>query len=495
LTTNPKSENKVLRILFLGAEADPFIKVGGLGDVTGSLPRSLRSLDSGLAGGYTLDVRLAIPYHYAIHPKVTDSELITEFTLRRGRGVLRGEAFQTEAGGVPVYLIHGPPFEEETPVYLYDTPLDGDRYTFFSLGALKTVEQIGWQPDIIHANDWHTAMALYALCIKQGVKGYFSHTSKIITVHNLPFMGGGSAKALKAYGLPASRSEDLPKWARHFPLPLGLLSADQITAVSPTYAQEIMTPEFGCGLQDFLQSRSDRISGILNGLDMDAWDPTTDPAIPQKFGVDTLEQRHANKTALLNEFDLDPAGDVPLFILIGRMDAQKGVDLALESFRQISDRPWQAILLGTGDPLLEASSRDLERSFPDRVRAAIRFDAGLARRMYAGADSLIMPSRYEPCGLAQMIAMRYGCIPIARATGGLKDTIVDSTNDNLATGILFEAAIVSELTAALSRAISLFEDSAKWQKLQRNGMQQDFSWERSASAYAQLYVQSRDKMR
>jgi starch synthase len=264
-------------------------------------------------------------------------------------------------------------------------------------------------------------------------EGFFDNTWSVLTVHNLPFMGAGTGKALRSYGLPASRSEKLPQWARHFPLPLGMLVADRITAVSPTYAQEIMTPEFGCGLQDFIQKRADKVSGILNGLDMDAWNPEKDQNIPQPFGIDSLEQRQANKGALLKEFDLDPTGDDPLFILIGRMDAQKGVDLALESFRQLPDRPWKTILLGTGDPLLEAASRELERDFPDRFRAAIRFDAQLARRMYAGADILAMPSRYEPCGLAQMIAMRYGCIPVARATGGLKDTIVDAADEDSAT--------------------------------------------------------------
>jgi starch synthase len=495
LTTNSNSGRKVLRILFLGAEADPFIKVGGLGDVTGSLPRSLRSLDPEKIGDYTLDVRLAIPFHYALHPRLNDPKLVAEFTLRRGRGSIRGHSYEVEANGVPVYLVHGPPFEEETPVYLYDTPLDGDRYTFFSLGALKTVEKLNWKPDIIHANDWHTAMALYALCIKQGVEGFFSNTRLILTIHNLPFMGAGTGKALKSYGIPASRTSDLPQWARHFPLPLGMLAADRITAVSPTYAQEIMTPEFGCGLQDFLKSRAEKLSGILNGLDMDAWDPAKDSIIPQSYGIDTLEQRKVNKTELLKEFNLNTSDDLPLFALIGRMDAQKGVDLALESFRQLSDRPWQAILLGTGDPLLEAASRELERDFPDRFRAAIRFDARLARRMYAGADMLLMPSRYEPCGLAQMIAMRYGCIPIARATGGLKDTIVDAAAGKAATGILFNAAIVSELTAAMERAIVLFTDPSKWENMQRNGMRQDFSWERSALAYANLYFQSREERR
>jgi len=486
---------KVLRILFLGAEADPFIKVGGLGDVTGSLPHSLRNLDPGKAGGYTLDVRLAIPFHYAIKSKVNDPKQAAAFSLRKGRASVHGRAYQVEANGVPVYLIDGPPFEKELPVYLYDTPLDGDRYTFFSLGALKTVEKLQWKPDIVHANDWHTAMAVYALSTKKSLKPFFGNARSILTIHNLPFMGVGTGAALKSYGLPASRANDLPKWARHFPLPLGMLTADRITAVSPTYAQEIMTPEFGCGLQEFLKSRADKISGILNGLDMEAWNPETDTQIPQAFGVDSLEQRRKNKTALLNEFNLNTNPDIPLFVLIGRLDAQKGVDLALDAFRQLSHRSWQAILLGTGDPLLEEASRELERDFPDRFRSAIRFDAQLARRMYAGADILVMPSRYEPCGLAQMIAMRYGCIPLARATGGLKDTIIDAPAGDAATGILFEPATVSALYAAMDRALIAFNDRPKWQKMQENGMLQNFSWERSATAYSELYLQSREEDR
>jgi starch synthase len=479
----------------MGAEADPLIKVGGLADVTGSLPRALRKLSPDKTGGYILDVRLAVPFHHGIHSRQKNPRLATEFSLRRGRGRIHGRAYETEVNGVPVYLIEGPPFIEEMPVYLYDTPLDGDRYTFFSLGALKAVENLKWKPDVVHANDWHTAISLYALRVKKHIMEYFSDNRTILTIHNLPFMGAGSGPALQTYGLPASRADILPKWARHFPLPLGMLTADHITAVSPTYAQEIMTPEFGCGLQDFLLARADRVSGILNGLDMDLWDPTKDLLIPQPFGKDSLAQRHINKIELLKEFNLDLTADVPLLALIGRMDYQKGVDLALESFRQLKDLPWQAIILGTGDPVLQADALKLESGLPDRFRAAIRFDANLARRMYAGADILVMPSRYEPCGLAQMIAMRYGCVPLARATGGLKDSIADIAAGDAATGILFEDAAVPALTTAMARAIMTYANRSLWLKIQQNGMRQDFSWERSAIAYSDLYRQPKKEDR
>jgi starch synthase len=485
----PKAEPKMLRVLFLAAEADPLIKVGGLGDVAGSLPRTLRQLDVARSAGYKLDVRIVIPFHHAIRSKVINPRRVASFSIPRADGPMDGQVLQVEFDGVPVYLIDGPPFRAEMPVYLYDTPLDGDRYTFFSLAALEAAAQVGFRPDIIHANDWHTSMALYALKLGIRQDDFFDDTRSMLTVHNLPFMGGGSGPALKAYGLPATRKRTLPQWARHFPLPLGLLSADHITTVSPTYSAEILTPEFGCGLQDFLRSRSSTISGVLNGLDQSAWDPATDTALVQNYSPETLELRRANKQALLAEFELSSAADVPLFILIGRMDPQKGVDLALEAFEMVDDLPWQAIVLGTGDPLLEAQCRQLEARYPDRLRAAIRFDARLSRRMYAGGDILLMPSRYEPCGLAQMIGMRYGCIPLARATGGLQDTIQDHQDAAQSTGFLFGAPKASELAAAMRRAHAQWQSPETWQAMQHNGMQQDFSWERSAEEYARLYIE------
>ncbi len=480
-------ETKPLRVLMLAAEADPLIKVGGLGDVAGSLPRALRRLLPEQAGGRALDVRLAIPFHAAIHAKISPPEAVAQFSILRIDRRIEGRVYEIEVDGLPVYLIDGPPFQSDLPVYLYDTPQDADRYTFFSLAALEWVHQSGWQPDILHANDWHTSIAVYAMQLWGKSIPAFRDIRTIITVHNLPFMGVGAGPALSAYGLPPIEDEALPPWSRHFPLPLALATADQITSVSPTYSREILTPEFGCGLQTFLESRAAHISGILNGLDQSSWDPFSDPALAQNYDPATLEQRRANKRALLEEFNLPGDGSAALMVMIGRMDPQKGVDLTLEALRQLTELPWQAIILGTGDPLLEEATRRLEVDFPDRVRAAIRFDSKLSRRMYAGADLLLMPSRYEPCGLAQMICMRYGCIPVARSTGGLRDTIQDTPDLSISTGVLFEEATGSALDAALRRALHLYEDPSSWKQMQINGMQTDFSWERSAIQYAQLY--------
>ena len=300
-------------------------------------------------------------------------------------------------------------------------------------------------------------------------------------------MGAGAERALDEFGIHPVRDLRLPDWARQFPLPLGLLAADRIVAVSPTYAKEILTPEFGCGLQDFLNSRSSVVSGILNGLDQDAWDPSRDEAIVAKFSLNALDLRDENKKALLAEFDLPYDPQVPLIILISRMDPQKGVDLAVDSLKDMAHLPWQAILLGTGDPILESACRSLQVQFPDRVRAAIRFDTRLSRRLYAGGDLLLMPSRYEPCGLAQMIAMRYGCVPLARATGGLRDTIFENSSDHPNNGFLFEEISTDALNDSVERSLNHFHDRSLWRKFQTNGMQQDFSWEKSALDYAKLY--------
>jgi starch synthase len=243
-----------------------------------------------------------------------------------------------------------------------------------------------------------------------------------------------------------------------------------------------MTPEYGCGLESFLKARKKSISGIVNGLDLESWNPSADKSIYKNFSLNTLQDRAENKKALVDEFSLNPDPSIPLLILISRMDLQKGIDLAVDTLRQMVDHQWQAILLGTGDLKLENACLSLEKDFPNRIRAAIRFDASLSRRMYAGADILLMPSRYEPCGLAQMIAMRYGCVPLAHSTGGLQDTIT-----NEVTGFLFKSASTAAFVETLNRALIQFTNQPGWQMIQKRGMAQDFSWRRSAIDYAKIY--------
>ncbi|HEY9087939.1 MAG TPA: glycogen/starch synthase [Anaerolineaceae bacterium] len=487
---NPQNTPKgMLQVLFVAAEADPLIKVGGLGDVAGSLPLALRALDPEQTGGPLLDVRVVIPYHSSISIAPDECKLAATFLVPKPGGPVEARAFLIERNGVPIYLIAGEPFEGEMPVYSMNTPADGEKFTFFSLAVLELARALNWQPDVLHANDWHTAPSVYALhLLHQQDDPFFANTHSIISVHNLPFMGGGIDPALRDYGLPPSEDPDLPGWARYFPLPMALATADYIVTVSPTYAKEILTPAFGCGLEHFLQQRADKVFGILNGLDHDHWNPQTDPALVQQYSVETLEKREANKLALLKEFDLEPDPEPPLLILISRMDQQKGVDIAVDALRQITDLPWKAILLGTGDPYLEDEIRRLEADFPGRVRAAIRFDTRLSQRMYAGGDALIMPSRYEPCGLAQMIAMRYGCVPIARSVGGLTDTILDDPDASQSTGFLFSEAAPAALAQTLRRALDEYQHHpANWQARKSQGMRQNFSWEKSAIEYAKLY--------
>lgn len=479
------------RVLFLAAEADPLVKVGGLGDVAGSLPRALQGLS---AGGPAVEVRLALPFHPAIREKAGKAELLFDFEVPYGGGRAPAQAFHLQLNGVETYLISGEPVEQAPAVYSSDAAGDGQKYVFFSLAALELARKLDWRPDILHANDWHTALAVYALKLRRPEDPFFKDTRSVLTVHNLPFMGAGTEAAFDLSGLPPSRYPRMPGWARKFPLPLGLQSADRIVAVSPTYAREVLTPEYGCGLEGLLLARQHALSGILNGIDQDLWDPAQDPNIRVNYDSETLAWRQANKQALAEEFSLDPDPQVPLLVLISRMDPQKGVDLAVEGLSLAKEARWQAILLGTGDAELEAACRRLEKELPERVRAVIRFDARLSRRMYAGGDILLIPSRYEPCGLAQMMAMRYGCVPLARATGGLRDTVLDSESaGEEATGFLFQPATPQALAAALKRALETFRDPKRWQELQKTGMRRDFSWKRSAREYLDLYREIQGK--
>lgn len=478
------SEGKPVHVLFTAVEADPLIKVGGLADVAGWLPRALQELP-----GRKVDIRLVIPYHGIIRNKVKSPQFAASFTVPTPSGGMAAQAYRMDLNGVPTYLIEGEPIPTGMPIYSGDALLDGRKYVFFSLAVLELARALNQAPDILHANDWHTAISVYALGLARGKDPFFSGTRSVLTVHNLPFMGSGTEQAVLEYGLPPASDEQLPEWGRLFPLPLGLVAADTIVAVSPSYAQEILTPDFGCGLQNLLQARAGRIQGILNGLDLDNWNPSSDEALTARFEANNLPKRMENKTALQGGLGLPRHKGVPLLAFIGRMDRQKGVDIALEGLRRLDNQRWQAVFLGTGDPFLEDACRRLEADYPERVRTVTRFDSLLARRLYGGADMLLMPSRYEPCGMAQMIALRYGCLPVARSTGGLKDTICDDPTLKQGTGFLFDEASPEALIGALRRAMAVYRAPAVWRLMQERGMQVDFSWRQSAEKYRDVYCQ------
>ncbi len=472
---------ETLKILFLAAEAEPFVKIGGLADVAGSLPLALRSMPSETTQGVRLDVRMVLPLHRAIRPEMANNQPVAEITVNRGGGNLPAQVFETSMGGMPVYFINGEPISDATSVYSLDPAGDREKFAFFSLAALEMVRSMDWKPDILHANDWHTALAIFALRSQQ-TDPELRHLRSMLTLHNLPYMGGDGTDVLGAYGLTPPEDEGLPWWARTLPLALGLWAADAVVPVSPGYAREILTPDFGCGLESFLRSRSNSITGILNGLDTAAWDPETDKSLAANFNVEDLSKRASNKAALQKHLGLTEGSRIPILAMIGRIDPQKGVDITLETLRNLNERAWQFVILGSSDPELEDAVRALETELPDRVRAIIRYDAQLSRLIYGGADILLMPSRYEPCGLAQMIAMRYGCVPVVHATGGLKDTVQEGK-----TGFLFQKDDSEAMLEALRRALSVYVNPGQWEHFQRSGMQEDFSWRRSAARYSILY--------
>ena len=466
---------QTINILFLAAEAEPFVKVGGLGDVAGTLPRALRALSN---DEIKLDVRMAIPYHTVI--RADTLRPVGIYSIPRGDSELQVEAYEGMLDGVPIYFLNGDPIRASGSVYSSNNKLDGEKYTFFSLAALELPRQIDWSPDIIHTNDWHTALASYGNLVRrwdEKTRRVFS----MVTIHNLPYMGPDVSAILQEYGLPLANT-DLPDWARVMPLPLGLWASDAMVAVSPTYADEILDEEFGCGLQDFLKNRKDSLYGVLNGLDVSSFDPQTDSMLAANFNAESLSVRPTNKAALQARLGLPVLADVPVLGMVTRMDVQKGVDIALRGLKVLGKQNWQLVLLGAGDPKLEKMAKNLQVEMPDRIRVESRYDARLARQIYGGADIFLMPSRYEPCGISQMISMRYGCLPLVRAVGGLHDTVTDGE-----TGFAFVEAKVKHFNDALRRALNLYPNRERWTEMQKAGMALDFSWPHSAQKYLNLY--------
>jgi starch synthase len=443
--------------------------------VAGTLPRALRALSN---DELKLDVRLVLPMHNVIKPDTLRPAGI--YSIPRGKSEVQVEVFEGTLDGMPVYFLSGDPIRAGGSVYSSNNKLDGEKYTFFSLAALELPRQINWSPDIIHANDWHTALAAYGNLVKRWDEKT-RRVSSVVAIHNLPFMGPDVSEILESYGLPLANT-DLPNWARVMPKPLGLWASDAIVAVSPTYANEILHEEFGCGLQDFLRNRTESLSGILNGMDTASFDPQTDSTLAVNFNADTLSLRPQNKAALQERVGLPVIPDIPLFGMVTRMDVQKGVDIALKGLKMLAKQKWQLVLLGAGDPKLEAMAKKLQEELPDRVRVETRYDAKLARQIYGGADVFLMPSRYEPCGLSQMISMRYGCVPLVRAVGGLHDTVTDSE-----TGFVFVEARAKPFNDAIRRALALYPYHSRWAALQKSGMALDFSWPHSAQKYVELY--------
>ena len=463
----------------LAAEAAPLAKVGGLADVIGSLPAALRALGH--------DVRVALPGYGAIDWVRYAPTSKATFPVYTTWGAPEAEIWETKVGDVPHWLVTGSPIPRERWIYGRSIEEDGPKFVFFSLAALWATETLDWKPDVVHAHDSHTGAAVWWLGTEGRDNPYFRDVASVFTIHNLPYAAQGAGKALADYKLRKSDALFvLPDGYRDSLMGLGILAADWLTTVSPTYAREILTPQGGHGLDAVLRARSDRLAGILNGIDTKSWDPATDTDLIATYDAATLSRRSRNKTELQREAGLETDARMPLLAAVTRLVKEKGFDIAVPAIRRWLDRGGQFVLLGTGDPSLEHEYAQLELRYPHRASVRLRFDARYARRIYGGADAIVLPSRYEPCGLAQMIAMRYGCVPIARRTGGLADTVVDA-GDPGGTGLMFDEFDSWSLWDALDRALKVYAQPVRWTDLQKNGMARDFSWSRSGREYASIY--------
>ncbi len=470
-----------LKILFISAEVAPFAKQGGLGDVAGSLPKALRALGH--------DVRVALPAYANIergYPNVQPMSGALQVPVRQT--ILPAGVFHSLLPGsdVPVYFIAERNLFNRPHIYGYQD--DPYRFAFFSRAALELTLALEWRPDIIHAHDWHTAPAIAWLATTGWSDPRLYYIPTIFTIHNLAHQGRTSRDIwdylrVQTHSLREEGPGEVNFMAR------GIYHATAITTVSPTYAREIMTPDGGAYLDGLLRHRSQDVHGILNGIDNDVWDPATDPRLPVHFDRDSLDQRHQLRRTLQEWLGLPQVDNIPLVGMITRLDWQKGLDLMGEVVHRLMNN-WagetQLVVLGSGAPEYESMLARLASYHHRKMVAVLEYNAGLAPLIYGGADIFLMPSRFEPCGLSQMIAMRYGCVPVVRATGGLEDTIWDGV-----TGFKFYDYHVEAFWHALARAIYVYNvDKPRWSEIQRAGMQADFGWERSALAYEQLYRQA-----
>jgi len=468
-----------LKILFIAVECAPFYKVGGLADVVGSLPRALRALGH--------DVRVALPRYNSIDGSAYQlSPTGAPFTAYAGREPRRTEMLRSDSTGVPTFFVWDERYFNRPGVY--GQPDEVMAFVFFSRAVLEFLRGSYWIPDVIHAHDWHTAFAPAWLDVAGRRDPRFAGVASVFTIHNLAYQGVTGDAIWAFAGLPDRRKHlagERPgsiNWMAR-----GIAHADVVNTVSPRYAREILRPEQGAGLDALLRQRRDRLSGILNGMDREVWNPAADAALAARFDAGSVDRRARNKRALQRELKL-PRSDAPLVGMVSRLVEQKGVDLLLEAADDLLAREIQLAVLGAGDARYEDALRGLAARHPRQFALASRHDDDLARLMYGGSDLFLMLSRYEPGGLAQMIAMRYAAVPIVRATGGLADTVVDATRSPSAgCGFTFRPYTVRALLGAVDRALKAHRSERKWRAIQSRAMAADFSWTYSARQYDRLY--------
>jgi starch synthase len=480
--------DKAPRVLFVSPEAAPFAKTGGLADVAGSLPDALRRQG--------VEVSIALPfYRMAREGEFSRRPLLTGIQVPLGSSILTGNVLQAQTKeGVPVYL-----FERED---LFDRPnlyatSEGDyydnleRFVYFNRAVLLFLKAIGAPVDVIHCHDWQTGLIPAYLKTVYRDDPILGSISTLFTIHNIGYQGLFPRAKLAVCGLPPEvfQMEGLEYWGQISLLKAGIVYGDALTTVSPSYAREIVQPEFGLGMEGSLEKRSKDLHGILNGADYSVWSPDKDPDIPYPYDAHSLGEKARNKEALLGELGLkESLSDRPVFGMISRLSAQKGCDLLVRVMDDMVGLDAGVVILGSGEEKYQSILEKASRRNPGAVSLRVGFDESLAHRIMAGSDILLIPSLYEPCGLTQMYALKYGTVPLVRATGGLDDTIVPfDPETEQGNGFKFGPYKADALMGAVKKAVRLYQDSAAWQILMRNGMSRDFSWDRSAQSYLDLY--------
>ena len=471
-----------LKILFLGAEAAPFAKTGGLGDVVGSLPKALRAMGH--------DVRVAMPAYPAIEAALQSGKwnlkaLPWEWSIPTGAGLLPAGLLEGKLPGsdVPIYFVAESNLFSRPEIYGYaDDPY---RFSFFCSAALDLIPALGWRPDILHAHDWHAAPALMWLATTGQYDERYRGIPSLFTIHNLAHQGRSPRDVLHYLSVETPPLLEEPYGSVNF-MARGIHHATLINTVSPTYAREIMTPGGGADLDGLLRFRHFDVHGIVNGLDYDTWNPAADKNLAHPFDIDHLDDRLYNKRALQERAGLPQRDDVPLVAMVSRLDWQKGLDIMGHVIHLLMNNfagEAQFVVLGTGAKEYEDVFARLAGYHKHKMAAFLTYAGDLAPLIYGGADIFLMPSRFEPCGLGQLIAMHYGCVPVVRATGGLADTVRDGL-----TGFTFNDYSPEAFWNALQRAIYIYNvDQPSWRAIQHHGMTEDFSWQSSAHGYQQLY--------
>lgn len=473
-----------LKVLSVTSEVFPLVKTGGLADVTGSLPKALERTGvetTTLVPGYPMVMRqLATAL-----PLLVFDDLLGE----------RASLLHTRVDGLSLFILDAPslydrrggPYVDEAG---NDHPDNWKRFAALSLAAAEIAAGAlpGWQPDLVHTHDWQSALtSVYMREMQLTVP-------TVITIHNIAFQGQFGASLLPHLGLRADLySMDCLEYFGDISfLKGGLQTADAITTVSPTYAREVLTPRFGMGMDGVLNERVAVLRGIVNGIDLDVWDPASDPHLPMNYDTTTLRRKRDNRVVLLEKFGLDGTDDGPLFSAVSRLTWQKGMDMLAETADEVIWNGGKLIVFGQGDHAIEQQLLEVAARHPGRMAVHIGYDEPTAHLIHGGSDAIVQPSRFEPCGLTQLYALRYGCVPVVSRTGGLSETIIDANDAamsaRVATGFQFHPVTVDGLRMALRRALHAYQDPKQWSRLQNQGMKARFSWERSAQQYAAVYA-------